>query len=226
MEQPSAPAFSCFLFLGPGLPLQRTPPAMCMWSSPLFWILVAILLFWALGAYNRLTRLRSSVVQAFGAVDAHLVRLIALLGEFDAVQGHHYIADPAVPSGVADKLPPPQGPVLDPAQVAALRGATTQMGASLAVARSQPLQRDALAALTAARSVLDATWRTVVTEADAPGAREMLAPWSIRWEEHHAQIDLAVQVINHAAEQHDAAIHQFPARLLAWVFGFKAAKGL
>ena len=111
-------------------------------------------------------------------------------------------------------------------QLSALRGATTQMGASLAVARSQPLQRDALAALTAARSVLDATWRTVVTEADGPDAKAMLAPWSIRWEEHHTQIDQAVQVINHAAEQHDAAIHQFPARVLAWVFGFKAAKGL
>jgi len=184
------------------------------------------MLFWALGAYNRLTRLRSCVVQSFGAVDAHLVRLIALLSEFDAVQGHHHIADPAVSGGSADPVPQPQGPVLDPAKVAALRGATTQMGASLAVARSQPLQRDALAALTAARSVLDATWRTVVTEADGPGAREMLAPWTIRWEEHHAQIDLAVQVINHAAEQHDAAIHQFPARVLAWVFGFKAAKGL
>lgn len=182
------------------------------------------MLFWALGAYNRLTRLRSSVVQAFGSVDAHLVRLIALLGEFDAVQGGS--AGTAVSGSGADNGPTVPGPVLDPAKVAALRGATTQMGASLAVARSQPLQRDALAALTAARSVLDATWRTAVTEADGPAAREVLAPWSIRWEEHHAQIDMAVQVINHAAEQHDAAIRQFPARVLAWVFGFKAAKGL
>jgi LemA protein len=181
-----------------------------MWSSPLFWILVAIMLFWALGAYNRLTRLRSTVVQAFGSVDAHLVRLIALLGEFDAVQG----GLPATPA------------LVDPSKVEALRGATTQMGASLAVARSQPLQQDTLAALTAARSVLDATWRAVVAEADGPAATEMLAPWSIRWEEHRVQIDLAVQVINNAAQQHDAAIHQFPARLLAWVFGFKATKGL
>ncbi len=182
------------------------------------------MLFWALGAYNRLTRLRSCVVQAFGAVDAHLVRLIALLGEFDAVQGHS--AGPSMTSGGTDTGPPVQRPLLDPAKIAALRGATTQMGASLAVARSQPLQRDALAALTAARSVLDATWRTLVTEADGPRASEMLAPWAIRWEEHHAQIDLAVQVINHAAGQHDAAIHQFPARVLAWIFGFKATKGL
>lgn len=173
------------------------------------------MLFWALGAYNRLTRLRSTVVQAFGAVDAHLVRLIALLGEFDAVQGRG-----------SNASSPEQGVLLEPAKMAALRGATTQMGASLAVARSQPLQRDALAALTAARSVLDATWRTVVTEADGPGEPEMLAPWCLRWEEHRVQVDLAVQVINNAALQHDTAIHQFPALVLAWIFGFKATKGL
>lgn len=182
------------------------------------------MLFWALGAYNRLTRLRSTVVQAFGAVDAHLVRLIALLGEFDAVQGNHQPAGtPVAPDGAA---PPAVLPVVDPAKVAALRGATTQMGASLAVARAQPLQPETLAALTAARNVLEATWRAMVTEADGPGMQEMLVPWSIRWEEHRTQIDLAVQVINNAAAQHDAAIHQFPARVLAWVFGFKAAKGL
>ena len=175
------------------------------------------MLFWALGAYNRLTRLRSTVVQAFGAVDAHLVRLMALLGEFDAVQGSNHSNNSTHPA---------QSALLEPAKMAALRGATIQMGASLAVARSQPLQRDTLAALTAARSVLDATWRTVVTEADGLGVQEMLAPWCQRWEEHRVQIELAVQVINNAAQQHDAAIHQFPARVLAWVFGFKATKGL
>ena len=58
---------------------------LCMlWSSPLFWIVFAVLLFWALGAYNRLMRLRSAVVQSFGSFDAHMVRLVALLGEWDA----------------------------------------------------------------------------------------------------------------------------------------------
>ena len=35
-----------------------------MWSSPLFWILVAVMVFWALGAYNRLVRLRAAVQAA------------------------------------------------------------------------------------------------------------------------------------------------------------------
>ena len=36
----------------------------CMWSSPLFWILVAVMVFWALGAYNRLVRLRAAAQAA------------------------------------------------------------------------------------------------------------------------------------------------------------------
>ncbi len=35
-----------------------------MWSSPLFWILVAVMVFWALGAYNRLVRLRAAAQAA------------------------------------------------------------------------------------------------------------------------------------------------------------------
>ncbi|KAB2899823.1 MAG: LemA family protein, partial [Burkholderiaceae bacterium] len=50
-------------------------------SSPIFWATAALLLFWTVGAYNRLVRLRSCVIQAFGGLDAHLVRLMAMLGE-------------------------------------------------------------------------------------------------------------------------------------------------
>ena len=55
-----------------------------MWSNPFLWIFLALVLFWAVGAYNRLVRLRSTAIQAFGALDAHLMRWVAMLGEFDA----------------------------------------------------------------------------------------------------------------------------------------------
>ena len=84
-----SPSVVCFnlLFFGPG----RVQPHLLrqlrmLWSSPLFWIAFAVFLFWALGAYNRLMRLRSAVVQSFGSFDAHMVRLVALLGEFGAAQ--------------------------------------------------------------------------------------------------------------------------------------------
>lgn len=195
-----------------------------LWSSPLFWIVFAVFLFWALGAYNRLMRLRSAVVQSFGSFDAHMVRLVALLGEFSAAQ--------AVQRGLLLSDAGEQ-------EVAALRGATTQVSASLAVARARPLHADAMAALAAAREVLQATWQGAVHKlhahpkalGGAPMATHelnltVLSIWQVRWDEHSVQNEQAVRVFNDAVGQYNAAIAQFPASLLAWVFGFKAARVL
>ena len=213
---------------------QRQPS---MWSSPLFWIAVAIAVFWALGAYNRLMRLRSAVIQAFGSFDAHMVRLLALVSEYGAVHA-------AVPAS--------SGPV--PA-LAALEGAATQLSASLAMARARPLRPDAAAALAAARDVLYATWDKTTaalasgslpqlpqqdgseatesldpshSEPETPAAAAPLPPshWQMQWESHLQQNTQAAGVFNDAVLHYNAAIAQFPANLLAWVFGFKAARGL
>ncbi|MCI5068536.1 MAG: LemA family protein [Acidovorax sp.] len=208
-----------------------------MWSSPLFWIAVAVAVFWALGAYNRLMRLRSAVIQAFGSFDAHMVRLLALVSEYGAVHA-------AVPAS--------SGPV--PA-LAALEGAATQLSASLAMARARPLQPDAAAALAAARDVLYATWDKTTAalapcsiqqlpQQDGSEATESLDPphsepetlaaaaplppshWQMQWESHLQQNTQAADVFNDAVLHYNAAIAQFPANLLARVFGFKAARGL
>lgn len=201
-----------------------------LWSSPLFWIVFAIFLFWALGAYNRLMRLRSAVVQSFGSFDAHMVRLVALLGEFGAAQ--------SVQRG---RLFGDSGGQ----EMATLQGATTQLSASLAVARAHPLQAEAVAALTAARDVLQATWLgaarklqddvqddgTQAAPEDATLAAQepalaVLSIWQVRWDEHAIQNEQAIRVFNDAVVQYNAAIAQFPASLLAWVFGFKVARVL
>ncbi|RYH29138.1 MAG: LemA family protein [Alcaligenaceae bacterium] len=192
-----------------------------MWSSPLFWIVVAVAVFWALGAYNRLMRLRSAVVQAFGSFDAHMVRMVALLGEFGAAH--------AVPENALTGSGP---------EMAALQGAVTQLSASLAVARARPLRPNAIAALGAARDVLQACWQKASPKADAatggPGPTEddaqrpLLATsaWQTRWDEHVQQNDQAIRVFNDAVAHYNEAIAQFPANLLAWVFGFRAARAL
>lgn len=200
-------------------------------------------MFWALGAYNRLMRLRSAVVQAFGSFDAHMVRWLALLGEFAAAQ------EVRVPATPAASVP----------EMAALRGAATQLSASLAMARARPLQPEAVAALIAARDVLLACWHKGVQalaahqtaeegedaqeieegekadqkSEDAGSAREGAPPpaqrleqWRARWDDHAQQADQAARVFNSAVVHYNAAIAQFPASLLARVFGFKAARSL
>ncbi|QNP58168.1 LemA family protein [Paenacidovorax monticola] len=175
-------------------------------SSPIFWATAALLLFWTVGAYNRLVRLRSCVIQAFGGLDAHLVRLMAMLGECDAA---HASA---------------QGPVAGARM--ALQAAVTQFGASLAVARARPLQPDAAAALSAGRDVLDAAWQALLRAREDEDGPAAVATWRQQWEQLQAQNALATRQLNDAVVQYNAAIAQFPPRVLAWLFGFKPARGL
>lgn len=181
------------------------------------WILLALLLFWAVGAYNRLIRLRSAALQAFGGLDTHMVRWIALLGEYEAARG----------------TPPPDD------CHAALRAAATQFGASLAVARARPLDAGTADALTAAAQVLETAWQAVVRQAtladENPAAQReptdtteppALAPWVQRREQLAQHCAQAQQVFNDAVVQYNQAIAQFPANLLAWLFGFKKAQTL
>ena len=50
-------------------------------STTVLLVLVALLGFWAVGAYNRLTRLRGAAISAWGPLDAQLRRRQALAFE-------------------------------------------------------------------------------------------------------------------------------------------------
>ncbi|MBF5007593.1 LemA family protein [Diaphorobacter caeni] len=181
-------------------------------------IALAVLVFWAVGAYNRLVRLRSAAIQAFGALDAELLRRTALLGEYDAV-----VAGPRVPQ--------------DAQMHEALRASGTQYAASLAVMRSRPLDEQAGSALVAAGKVLDAAWQALVQASQAQSseagdgggaagtgsATTSLHSLIERSAHQRTQIDLATAQFNAAVDHYNKAVAQFPASMLAGVFGFKRA---
>ncbi len=174
----------------------------------------AVVLFWAIGAFNRLVRLRSEVVKAFSALDNVL-----------SVQ----------PALIQASLPASLIPLVDavPSQLDAMDGATAewlrlhaageQFARSLARARARPLDPEALSALSAAQSVLDGVWQRGAPAAE-PGVGGVLPEGLQSRLAHLADqavvpaggFDLAVQAYN-------AAIRQFPALVLARVWGFKAA---
>ena len=109
-------------------------------TSVLGWLLLGVLVFWAVGAYNRLVRLRSVALLAFGALDAQWLRHTELLSATVPMPVLVPVADGPVAAPVEPEPPVP----------AALAAASAQLMASLAVARSRPLERDAIAALAAA----------------------------------------------------------------------------
>ncbi|MBY0453676.1 MAG: LemA family protein [Burkholderiaceae bacterium] len=175
-----------------------------MWSSSVFWVILAVMLFWAVGAYNRVVRLRSVALQAFGGLDAHWVRMLAMLGECDAAQ-----ASAGVPMTQARQ---------------SLQTAANEFGAALAVARARPLQADVAATLVAARMALDSAWTTMAAEAGLPDVQGAAVGWGLRWEQHRLQSTLAAEQFNAAVVQYNEAITQFPAQVLARLFGFKTAR--
>jgi LemA protein len=182
-----------------------------MTSSVVFWVFAAVLLFWAVGAYNRLMRLRAEANSAFAAVEAQLVRHV------DLVRSH---------------LPAPE--MTQPASLdnegsfwSGLHAAATQFAATLAAVRGKPLDPDGIAALGAAQGVLSDAWERAERD-DAHDLAGPRLPDTVlqRRAQLLLQAHAATQQFNETVSRYNHAIAQFPAVLLAWLFGFKAARPL
>jgi LemA protein len=181
-------------------------------SSVVLWSIAALLLFWGVGAYNRLMRLRAEANTAFAVLEAELSKQVELVREC---------------------LPPPEP--TQPAPLdgeptsfwAGLHGAAAQFGASLAAARSRPLDPDGIAALSAAQDVLAMAWE----RAERDDAHDLAGPrlpetLTARRAQIVMQTHAATDQFDQAVGRYNEAIGQFPAVLLAWLFGFKAGRGV
>ena len=106
-----------------------------------------------------------------------------------------------------------------------LQPAKLQFLACLQAAKVKPLDAGLLAALSSAWSVLRmACGQTLAAQgAGGSSAIELLRP---QWEQMMLQDQAAVEVFNQAVADHNHALRQFPAGLLAWLVGFRAARTL
>lgn len=186
-----------------------------------YWIAGAIALFWFVGAYNRLMRLRSAALQAYAVLDAALAR------QLDFVQAR--VAEEA-PSATPHESPG-----------ASLRAAANQLSTLLAATRLRPLNPSGMAAMSTAMHVMLVAWQrlhpdaVVSFEADGTLSRpaalegqlegaEVSMP--IAWPEPSAAAEMARSQFNIAVAQYNAAIAEFPAVLVAWIMQLKRAAAL
>lgn len=180
-------------------------------SSVVLWSLAGVLLFWGVGAYNRLMRLRAEAKIAFTALEVELSKQVALVREC---------------------LPPPDA--TQPAPLdgeggfwAGLHGAASQFAASLAAARARPLEPDGIATLRAAQDILAMAWE----RAERDDAHDLAGPrlpetLTARRAQIVMQTHAATDQFDQAVGRYNDAIAQFPAVLLAWLFGFKPGRGV
>lgn len=175
-----------------------------MWSSPLFWILVAVMVFWALGAYNRLVRLRAAAQAADTLWQEVLRRWVQM--------SHAWRA--AAPVQAVD---------LEDGAALAVNGrlehASQVLETALVAAQARGGERlpshpewDACRALLAA-------WTDMLANAGGTEGAEM-APWRAQAAELQATTTIAARNAEDAMHTYQAAVGQFPASVLARVCGF------
>jgi len=172
-----------------------------MSHSVAIWIMSAVLLFWAVGAYNRLVRLRSHAIAAFAPLDAQFAHYVALVKNgFASVHGDD-----------------------GPAARAGLVGAALQLESSMKVARAHPLDVHAMRALETAHEALSASWARVRNAPPDLAGAPLPEALQLQWEHIAFDAGNAGVEFNRRVQDYNAAIQQFPARLLAGLFGFRPA---
>lgn len=173
------------------------------------WLVAAVLLFWGIGAYNRLMRLRNAIGEAYVQLDQHLseraevcTKLVALLR-------------PVLPS--------------EQSTFDALESAQTEAQAAAQAARARPYAADPVGSLAVASAVHAAALARLTSLIEhQPELREQAGvdPLVDELKLIERQRAFSRQVFNQAVAQYNEAAAQFPTRVLAGLYGFAEARSL
>ena len=164
----------------------------------------AVLLFWTVGAYNRLVSLRNVLVRGFVPVDE----------QFKLRQG--------LLQALCNALDAPLGE-REPQLLEALRAACLQADSAHARARTYPGSAKAIASLRMAEDILADTRARVAAEAATDPA---LAELTTQLASGDATLAFARRQFNEAVEAYNHAVRQFPTWLIAGLFSFRTAATL
>ena len=167
--------------------------------SLLPWALLAVLVFWAVGAYNRLVGLRAVIRRRFGPIDQQLAaRSVLLLQLID---------------GLAHE------PEVAAHDLEALRAARSQANSALDVARARPSSAESIKALRVAMQILVEARKRLTGVPKAPEHQPLVAELAAC----DNALRFAQDQFNDAVQEYNAAVSQFPTGLLATVFQFRGA---
>jgi LemA protein len=187
-------------------------------SLLIFSAILAVLFFWAVGAYNRLVLLRASVTKQFAAVDAQLLRVLVWL------QGN-------LPVSMRDMLSEMEEAALPEALLKNERDLKLlrileELSDSLDLARTQPMSASAMQRVNQERLALAAWAKAEVRAGQTGEATWFIDPLPYKFDRLKAQAWPLMDAYNQAAFKYNEAIHQFPASLLAKQVKFLPAQML
>jgi LemA protein len=172
-------------------------------SNLAFLAVAAVLIFWAVGAYNRLVRLKNTIANAFGQIDVQLKRRYDLI--------------PNLVEAAKKYLQHEQ------TTLEAVISARNQARSASDKLRSHPGKADAVIALAAAEQALDGSLGRLFAVAEAyPDlkADQTIRELSEELTSTENKVGFARQAYNDAVLDYNNAQGQFPALLIARAFGF------
>jgi len=184
----------------------------------IFSSILAVLFFWAVGAYNRLVVLRASVAKQFAAVDAQLIRVLVWL------QGN-------LPASMRDMLSEMEEAALPEALLKNERDLTLlaileELSDSLDLARTQPLTPVVMSQVNQNRLALAAWAKAEVRAGQSGEATWFINPLPYKFDRLKAQAWPLMDAYNQAALKYNDAVSQFPASVLAKQLNFVPAQTL
>lgn len=175
-------------------------------TQVLGWVVVAVLVFWAVGAYNRLVRLRNAIGNAFAQIDVQLKRRYDLIPNL-VETARKYIAH-------------------ERETLEAVIAARNQARTAAEHVRMRPTSAGSVGALGVAEQALEGTLArlmAVVENYPELKADQTLRELSEELTSTENKVAFARQAFNDAALDYNNAAQQFPTNLIARLFGFKEA---
>jgi LemA protein len=187
-------------------------------TSLIFWGIAALLLFWALGAYNRLVGVRAQLTQALNALAVHWQANAQSLRSELASLSHAPETDSAWAS-LGDEA----------SNWRPLAQATKQLQACLAAVQAHPsavAQLDDIASVRAAYQVMVGAWDRLSGTHDDLAGEAVPHSLTMLWQHQQLQAQEKLRDYNAAVHIYNHAVQQFPAILVSWIFGFSVAQAL
>ena len=168
----------------------------------------AIIVFWMVGAYNRLIALRNGIGAAFAQLDEGLVRRAAACAALVAALRETLTAE----SGALETLVAASAQLQTAAEVLKVRPASAAASKTVAAAEAEFASAGSRVRALAEQQL------PLLNDASSGVVAHLAA-----WRDAELRIRFARQLFNDAVQAYNSAARQFPTRLLARLYGLTAA---
>ncbi len=187
-------------------------------TSIVFWAVIAVTLFWSLGAYNRLVRMRADLLLALQGLARQWQTNALTVRQELAALSHTPETDSAWAS-LGDEA----------ANWRPLAQAAKQFQVCLAGVLAKPHRVppvDDIASVGAAHEVMQGAWQRLQNTHEDLAGPAVPQSLELLWQHQGVLAEEKLRDYNANVQAYNQAVRQFPAIVLSWIFAFKLAQAL